>query len=122
MTDIDLDAIEARWRSTYGGMGSPRVAEDYTDAGCRIFAEHGFRDVPALVSRVRELEAERDEDTRVMNALRRQRDAAERKVERLHEVLDLREAIVADAVDNHDVMLPRTVMIDDVITALQDPS
>ncbi|QDH92360.1 hypothetical protein SEA_SPOOKY_94 [Gordonia phage Spooky] len=55
MTDIDLDAIEARW-STYGGMGSPRGAEDYTDAGCRIFAEHGFRDVPALVSRVRELE------------------------------------------------------------------
>ncbi|QYC53713.1 hypothetical protein SEA_LEROY_47 [Gordonia phage Leroy] len=53
---IDLDAIERRW-STDGGMGNPRGAEDYTDAGCRIFAEHGFRDVPALIARIRELEA-----------------------------------------------------------------
>lgn len=55
MPELDLDAIEARW-STNGGMGNPRGAEDYTDAGCRIFAEHGFRDVPELVARVRELE------------------------------------------------------------------
>ncbi|QDK02845.1 hypothetical protein SEA_SQUIDDLY_95 [Gordonia phage Squiddly] len=56
MPELDLAAIANRW-STYGGMGNPRSADDYTDAGCRIFAEHGFRDVPALVSRVRELEA-----------------------------------------------------------------
>ncbi|WP_065631592.1 hypothetical protein [Gordonia sp. UCD-TK1] len=55
MTGLDLDAIANRW-STHGGMGNPRSADDYTDAGCRIYAEHGFRDVLTLVARVRELE------------------------------------------------------------------
>ncbi|WKW86326.1 hypothetical protein SEA_BUDSKI_47 [Gordonia phage Budski] len=54
ISGIDLDVIERRW-STDGGMGNPRGAEDYTDAGCRIFAEHGFRDVPALIARIRTL-------------------------------------------------------------------
>lgn len=53
---LDLEAIAARW-CEYGGMGNPRSADDYTDAGCRILAEHGFRDIPALIARVRELEA-----------------------------------------------------------------
>lgn len=44
----DLAAIHRRW-STYGGMGNPRGAEDYTDAGCRVLAEHAFRDVNDLL-------------------------------------------------------------------------
>lgn len=53
---VPLDAIRRRW-STYGGMGNSRGAEDYTDAGCRVFAEHGFRDVPALLGEVERLRA-----------------------------------------------------------------
>ncbi|WNM74494.1 hypothetical protein SEA_BEARBQ_92 [Gordonia phage BearBQ] len=142
MSELDLDAIEARAKAAYvgpwtadpdsygdiwaraGHEGATVVvsADPALNAADAEFIAHARTDVPALVSRVRELEAERDEDTRVMNALRRQRDTAEHKEKRVHEVLDMREAIVADAVDNHYVMLPRTVMIDDIITALQDPS
>jgi hypothetical protein len=53
VTPMELAAIAARW-SEYGGMGNPHSADDYTDAGCRIFAEHGFRDVPALLAVLRE--------------------------------------------------------------------
>src|SRR3954468_10820122 len=48
----DLDAISRRWY-----MGYDRGAHDYTDAGCRVLAEHGFADVAALLaecSRLRE--------------------------------------------------------------------
>lgn len=100
MTELDLDAIANRW-STYGGMGNPRSADDYTDVGCRIFAEHGFRDVPALVARVRELE---------------------QKITRVREVLAAEEAAVTAAAIDYGAMLPRTVEIDDILTALEDPS
>lgn len=43
--DIDVQAIRRRW-STY----HDRSADDYTDAGCRVLAEHAFRDVPALLA------------------------------------------------------------------------
>ncbi|QSL99845.1 hypothetical protein SEA_ODAY_102 [Gordonia phage ODay] len=121
MSELDLDAIEARANAAYVG---PWTADpdSYGDIWARAghegatvvvsadpalntadaeFIAHARTDVPALVSRVRELEA---------------------AVRRVHEVLDVREAIVADAVDTHEVTLPRTVMIDDIITALQDPS
>lgn len=49
----DLDVIARRW-STYGGMGNDRSAADYSDAGCRILAEHGFRDANALLAALRE--------------------------------------------------------------------
>lgn len=32
------------------GMGNPRSADDYTDAGCRVLAEHAFRDIAALLA------------------------------------------------------------------------
>ncbi|WKW86374.1 hypothetical protein SEA_BUDSKI_99 [Gordonia phage Budski] len=112
MSELDLDAIEARAQAApYGpwtvgdewakGLGYPMFAGDgdllvYTDPpgghylGVEVaeFIAHARTDVPALVSRVRELEAERDEDTRVMNALRRQRDTAERKEKRVLELAD----------------------------------
>jgi len=45
----DREAIARRW-STDGGMGNPRSADDYTDSGCRLLAEHAFRDVAALLA------------------------------------------------------------------------
>ncbi len=44
-----LRAVRHRW-STYGGMGNAKGADDYTDAGCRLLAEHAFRDVAYLLS------------------------------------------------------------------------
>ncbi|OZE04369.1 hypothetical protein CH249_25900 [Rhodococcus sp. 05-2255-3B1] len=57
MSELDLDTIERRW-SADGGTGNPRSADDYTEAGCRVFAQYAFAEVPTLVARIRELEAE----------------------------------------------------------------
>lgn len=57
VTPEEFAAIERRW-STNGGLGNGRSADDYDDAGCRIIAGHGFRDVDTLLSTVRELQAE----------------------------------------------------------------
>lgn len=40
----DLAAIRQRWSTEYD-----RGAHDYEDAGCRVLAEHAFRDVPLLL-------------------------------------------------------------------------
>lgn len=40
-----VDAIRVRWSMHYN-----RGAHDYTDEGCRVLAEHGFRDVNALLA------------------------------------------------------------------------
>ena len=78
MPELDLAAIANRW-STYGGMGNPRSADDYTDAGCRIFAEHGFRDVPALVARVRELEQQISDVSQAASVIHAHRFDADRR-------------------------------------------
>lgn len=44
-------AIAKRWTSMYD-----RGAHDYTDAGCRVLAEHGFRDVNDLLDTIDRLE------------------------------------------------------------------
>lgn len=44
-TNAEREAIERRW-STHHDRG----AYDYTDGGCRILAEHAFRDVAALLA------------------------------------------------------------------------
>ena len=50
--------IAKRWRTDYD-----RSAADYTDAGCRVLAEHGFRDVAALLAALTRLQerAEKEE-------------------------------------------------------------
>ncbi|MDT0223483.1 hypothetical protein [Gordonia sp. AC31] len=58
-------------------------------------------DVLALVARVRELE---------------------QKITRVREVLAAEEAAVTAAAIDYGAMLPRTVEIDDILTALEDPS
>ena len=52
MTPEEFAAIERRW-SNYGGMGNGRDADDYTDAGCRLFAQYAFADMPILAAAVR---------------------------------------------------------------------
>jgi hypothetical protein len=64
----DLDAIRRRW-STYGGMGNPRSADDSTDTGCRVLAEHAFRDVNELLPIIAGLEAQRDHCIERLNAV-----------------------------------------------------
>lgn len=58
-------------------------------------------DVLALVARVRELEEQ---------------------IAKVREVLDAEEAAVTAAAIDYGAMLPRTVEIDDILTALEDPS
>src|SRR3954447_13773513 len=48
----DFAAISRRWY-----MGYDRGAHDYTDAGCRVLAEHGFRDVHSLLAECERLRA-----------------------------------------------------------------
>lgn len=96
MTELDLDAIEARaGKRSDPNRGSINDLVRLQDVDGRLvavwrreFVDNAHDDVAALVARVRELEAERDEDTRVMNALRRQRDTAERQVRRVLELVD----------------------------------
>lgn len=82
MTELDLDAIEAR--ATAG------VRQTTADA-----------DVLALVARVRELE---------------------QQIAKVRVVLDAEEAAVTAAAIDYGVMVPRIVQIDDILTALEDPS
>lgn len=58
-------------------------------------------DVLALVARVRELE---------------------QQITKVREVLDAEEAAVTAAAIDYGAMLPRIVEIDDILTALEDPS
>ena len=58
VSDEQLAEIERRW-SPNGGMDNPRSADDYTDAGCRMLAEHAFRDVSLLLRALRDARAER---------------------------------------------------------------
>lgn len=58
-------------------------------------------DVLALVARVRELE---------------------QQIAKVREVLDAEEAAVTAAAIDYGAMLPRIVEIDDILTALEDPS
>ena len=46
----------------------------------------------------------------------------EQKITRAREVLDAEEAAVTAAAIDYGAMLPRTVEIDDILTALEDPS
>lgn len=43
----DLTEVRRRWSTLPGGG-----ADAYTDAGCRVLAEHAFRDVPELLAEV----------------------------------------------------------------------
>lgn len=45
-----LEAIALRWSTIHD-----RGAHDYTDAGCRVLAEHAFRDVASLLTEVEQL-------------------------------------------------------------------
>lgn len=76
----DVPAIARRWH-TYHGRG----AHDYTDAGCRILAEHAFRDMPALVARVTDLETRLQ---RVSNSYASWQLEAKDEKERLERVAD----------------------------------
>ncbi|AXH49052.1 hypothetical protein SEA_ECLIPTUS_101 [Gordonia phage Ecliptus] len=111
MSELDLDAIEARadaateesWEIRDGFIYplSIRCSLGGIKLSDAEFIAHARTDVPALVSRVRDLEA---------------------REKRVRTVLDAEEEVVESAAVDYGAMLPRTVMIDAILTALEDPS
>ena len=100
MTDLDLAAIQARadaatpgpWTLgiVYGTVmrsSGGNIARDSTEANAEFIA-HARTDVPALLARIAELEAGRDElfDGRVL--ARRERNLAERDLDAVKESTD----------------------------------
>lgn len=74
----ELEAIYRRWSTDYD-----RGAHDYTDAGCRVLAEHAFRDIHTLLARCAAKEADRiGEIGRTGRALKRA-EAAEALLRRI---------------------------------------
>jgi hypothetical protein len=75
---FDLSGVKRRW-STYHDRG----AHDYNDVGCRVLAEHAFRDVPALL----------DEIERLKRELREAKLPTTDHVQLIYEAARLREAL-----------------------------
>lgn len=61
----DVSAIQRRWSTEYD-----RQASDYTDAGCRVLAEHAFADVAVLLAQVQRLTEARNEAVELLRGAR----------------------------------------------------
>ena len=94
MTDIDLDAIKARYEAAMKSHGTPDQAWRYGDSA---------DDVPALLARLAEVEAERDVDaanlTLELNGEMVRANSAEAKVHELAAELAAANQALKDVTD-----------------------